>query len=91
MPQLTLPRCPHTVTTLPEETCEAFSDHCTLARSVDANVDEEGRVWVALAEVGVDMPDVAVTLENQGVAAFEQSFEQLLEALYSKREVLETR
>ena len=34
---------PHTVNTLPDTTLEAFADHGTLARRVDADVDEAGR------------------------------------------------
>jgi transaldolase len=36
---------PDTVNTLPEATLEAFADHGTLARTVDADVDEADRVW----------------------------------------------
>ena len=50
---------PHTVNTLPDSTIEAFDDHGTLARRVDADVHEAEAVWVALAEVGIDMTAVA--------------------------------
>ena len=59
---------PHTVNTLPDTTLEAFADHGTLARRVDADVDEARAVWAALAEVGVDMADVAAQLEREGVS-----------------------
>ena len=59
---------PHTVNTLPDTTIEAFDDHGTLARRVDADVDEAEAVWAALADVGVDIDDVAATLEREGVA-----------------------
>lgn len=76
---------PDTVTTLPDETREAFADHGNLARRLDADIDGARRVWAALAEVGVDMDDVAVTLENEGIAAFEASFDELLDTLEAKR------
>ena len=57
---------PDTVNTLPDATIEAFADHGTLARRVDADVDEAEAVWAALAEVGVDMADVADAARARG-------------------------
>jgi transaldolase len=75
---------PDTVNTLPENTLAAFADHGTLARRVDADVDVAESVWASLAEVGVDMADVAARLEHEGVASFEKSFDELLTALAAK-------
>lgn len=75
---------PDTVNTLPEATLEAFADHGTLARTVDASYDEADRVWQALADVGVDMDDVAAQLEREGVDAFMKSFDELIEVLGAK-------
>jgi transaldolase len=75
---------PDTVNTLPDATIEAVADHGTLKRTVDAGVDEADAVWQALHDVGVDMADVAKTLEDEGVASFEKSFEELISALETK-------
>jgi transaldolase len=75
---------PHTVNTLPDQTLEAFADHGTLARRVDADVSAARAVWQALADVGVDMDDVAAQLEREGVSSFQKSFDELLAALESK-------
>ena len=75
---------PDTVNTMPDATIEAFSDHGNLVRRVDADVDEAERVWEGLAEVGVDMDDVAAVLEREGVASFEKSFDELLATLAAK-------
>ena len=75
---------PHTVNTLPEATLEAFDDHGTVARTVDADVDEARRVLDEVTAVGVDLDDVARTLESEGVAAFEKSFDDLLATLQAK-------
>jgi transaldolase len=75
---------PDTVNTLPEPTLEAFADHGTVARRVDADVDEARAVWSSLAEVGVDMDDVAAQLEREGVASFAKSFDELIAALEQK-------
>ena len=49
-----------------------------------AGVDEATAVWRQLAEVGVDVDDVAATLEREGVASFQKSFTELIDALESK-------
>jgi transaldolase len=82
---------PQTVNTLPDKTLEAFDDHGTLARTVDADIDGARRVWAALADVGVDMDDVAAQLEREGVTAFEKSFDELLDVLSSKADELRAR
>jgi transaldolase len=75
---------PHTVNTLPESTLEAFADHGTLDRRVDADVDDARSVWQSLADVGVDMDDVAAVLEREGVDSFATSFDELISALDAK-------
>jgi transaldolase len=75
---------PDTVNTLPDATIEAFEDHGTLARRVDADVDEAEATWTALSEVGVDMDAVADVLEREGVDSFQKSFDELLTALDAK-------
>lgn len=79
---------PHTVNTLPDSTLEAFADHGTLARRVDADVDEARAVWAALPEVGVDMDDVGAQLEREGVSSFQKSFDELITALQAKADEL---
>jgi transaldolase len=41
-------------------------------------------VWKGLAEVGIDLDDVAETLEREGVSSFQKSFDELLSALDAK-------
>jgi transaldolase len=79
---------PDTVNTLTEATLEAFDDHGTLARSVDADIEGAERVWADLAEVGVDMDDVSARLEREGVDAFVKSFDELIDALDTKAQEL---
>jgi transaldolase len=75
---------PDTVNTLPEDTLEAFADHGTPTRTIDADIEDADGVWAALAEVGVDMDDVAEQLEREGVDAFMKSFDELIDALEQK-------
>ena len=75
---------PDTVNTLPDATIEAFADHGTLARRVDADVEAAEAVWTRLGEIGIDMADVADQLEREGVSSFQKSFDELLTALDAK-------
>lgn len=79
---------PDTVNTLPESTIAAFEDHGRLARTVDANPDEAHEVLRRLQMLGIDMDDVGLTLEDQGVASFHQSFQRVLGELDTKAGVL---
>jgi transaldolase len=75
---------PHTVNTMPDATLDAVLDHGKIARTVDADFAGAHRVLERLAEVGVDLDDVTRTLEEEGVASFSKSFEELLTALEAK-------
>ncbi|MHB8670607.1 MAG: transaldolase [Acidimicrobiales bacterium] len=75
---------PDTVNTLPEATIEALEDHGTLARTIDQDPDEAQAVLDALTEVGVDLDDVGRVLEEEGVASFSKSFDELLSSLAAK-------
>ena len=79
---------PDTVDTMPDATVEAFLDHGTVARTVDAGVDEARQDLQRLAEVGVDMADVARVLEEEGVASFAKSFDELMASLSDKANAL---
>ena len=72
---------PDTVNTLPEATLEAFEDHGTVRRTIDADLDRAAADLDDLADVGVDLAEVAEVLESEGVAAFAKSFDELLETL----------
>ena len=79
---------PDTVNTMPESTIDAFVDHGTVARTVDADPAAAEAVLAEVREVGVDLDDVARVLEEQGVAAFAKSFDELLGALDAKAAAL---
>jgi transaldolase len=79
---------PGTVNTMPDATIEAFLDHGTVARTIDVDLDEARRRWEALASVGVDVDAVATQLEDEGVASFTKSFDELIQALQDKATAL---
>jgi transaldolase len=76
---------PDTVNTMPEATLDAFEDHGTLARTVDADPDGAQRTLDAIEAVGVDLDEVSRVLEDQGVSTFAKSFDELISALGPRR------
>ena len=80
-----------TVNTLPEATIAAFEDHGVLARTVDADVDAAQNVMQRLGVVGVNMEDVGHTLEQDGIASFHTSFQEVLASLDTKARQLAIR
>ncbi|HUC36412.1 MAG TPA: transaldolase [Acidimicrobiales bacterium] len=79
---------PDTVNTMPDQTVEAFLDHGTVARTVDSDPRGAKRVLELLGEAGIDMDDVARTLEDEGVASFTKSFDEVLQVLTDKASAL---
>ena len=79
---------PDTVNTMPEATLDAFDDHGTVARTVDADPESAAQALARITEVGVDLDDVSRVLEDQGVASFAKSFDELITALQAKAEAL---
>ena len=79
---------PDTVNTMPDATIEAFEDHGTMARTIDADPDGARATLDAISAAGVDLDDVGRVLEEEGVAAFSKSFDELLGTLTTKAEAL---
>lgn len=65
-----------------------LEDHSTIVRTIDRDVDRDvddaAAVLDRLARVGVDMGDVGLTLEDQGLASFHESFAHVLHTLNTK-------
>jgi transaldolase len=79
---------PHSVNTMPEATIDAFLERGRVERTVDADPAAARAVLDQLGEVGVDLDDVARTLEDEGVDAFATAFDDLLATLTAKGDEL---
>ena len=72
---------PHTVNTIPEPTLQAVAEHGVITGdTITGTAPRAQAVFDQLTAVGVDLPQVFVNLENEGVAKFEASWDQLLDA-----------
>lgn len=77
---------PDTVNTLPDNTLLAFEERGTLSRTVDTDVAGAHAVVTDLAALGIDLEELAVQLENEGVASFAKAFEDVLATLATRAE-----
>jgi transaldolase len=72
---------PNTVNTMPEKTLYAVADHGVInGDTVTGRAAEAQAVFDELEAVGIDLRDVFLVLENEGVEKFVTSWQELLEA-----------
>ena len=82
---------PDTVNTMPDATIEAARDHATPERTVDRDVDAARELMAELERAGVDVEDIVMhQLVDEGVQAFADSYQSLLETLERKASELGT-
>ncbi|HXV94130.1 MAG TPA: transaldolase, partial [Pseudonocardia sp.] len=71
-----------TVNTMPEKTLLAFADHGEVhGDRVTGTAEEAQKVFDELERVGIDLRDVFLTLEDEGVDKFEKSWTELGETV----------
>lgn len=79
---------PFTVNTLPDATLNAFADHGEVERTIDTGLEQAHKQWNSLVDLGINVADISRQLEQDGVASFINSFEELIDALVVKAEAL---
>lgn len=80
----------HTVNTVPPQTYVAILDHGKSTMTVEEDLDGARKLLSRIAGAGVDMAWVLQKLEDDGVAAFEKSFDGLYSNLERKRDAFHT-
>jgi transaldolase len=74
---------------MPLETIEAFQDHGEVrGDTVTEGVPGAEKLLEDLAAAGVDYDDVVLTLEQEGVQKFADSFSEILEGITAKRKAI---
>ncbi|MET0700601.1 MAG: transaldolase [Mycobacterium sp.] len=72
---------PNTVNTMPEKTMDAVADHGVITGdTLSGTAGAAQEVFDKLEAIGVDLTDVFLVLENEGVEKFEKSWHELLDA-----------
>jgi transaldolase len=82
---------PDTVNTMPPQTLAAFNDHGTAEVTIARDLDGAEALFTRLPELGVPLQSLIDQLEPEGVAAFEKSYDTLLDALEARRAQLASR
>ena len=76
---------PHTINTVPPQTWEAILDHGRPRLTIEEDLDGARATLSALRSAGIDLTQVTDKLEQDGVAAFKKSFDDLSRSLEQKR------
>ena len=76
---------PNTVNTMPPSTLNVFRDHGKVNPTLEARLTEAEASITRLAELGVDLKSITEKLQEDGAAAFSNSFDSLLDTLEEKR------
>lgn len=78
---------PDTVNTMPAATLQAMADHGVVrSDTVRRGYDEAWDTMDELGRLGIDMADVAATLESEGIATFVKSWNELIGSVTEKLE-----
>ncbi len=75
---------PETVDTMPPATVTAFMDHGTAKPTLLEGLDDAPKTLDALGEAGIDIPAVMQKLQDDGVASFAKSFENMIGSIQKK-------
>jgi transaldolase len=80
---------PFTVNTMPEGTLKALAEHQDLGSIMAADGGDCEQVLARFAEVGIDIDAMAVQLQKEGAASFDNSWNDLMKVIASKCSLLQ--
>jgi transaldolase len=79
---------PYTVNTMPEKTLQALATHNDLASILPANGGDCDNVLSEFAKAGVDVDALGSQLQDEGAKSFVKSWNDLMQVIESKSELL---
>ena len=79
---------PDTVDTMPPATFMAFLEHGHAEGTIHQGIDEAGETLVALSGAGISMEQITDRLLADGVKAFADSFDKLIDNIEEKKKQL---
>lgn len=77
-----------TVNTMPIETLEAYRDHGNPAPRLEEGIGAAAEMLERLALFGINMENVAIRLEDDGIEKFNKGYDNLMESLRKKRRAI---
>lgn len=78
-----------TVNTVPPATIDAFIDHGVVKETLSENISDAVELMNNLKELGISMEDVTNDLQEKGVKAFADAFDNLLNSLEEKVKLIQ--
>ncbi|MGO9702949.1 MAG: transaldolase [Xanthobacteraceae bacterium] len=75
---------PFTVNTMPEATLKALAQHGQVGEALTPDAGDCERVLAAFAKVGIDIGALAKSLQDEGVASFDKSWNDLMACIEIK-------
>ncbi|MDQ2898149.1 MAG: transaldolase, partial [Actinomycetota bacterium] len=75
---------PDTINTIPPATLEAFADHGTVGEMLPADGGDADATIARIEAAGVDVEELAATLQTEGAASFVSAWEDLMTSIQSK-------
>ncbi|WP_426687525.1 transaldolase [Rhodanobacter ginsengiterrae] len=75
---------PDTVDTMPEKTLHAFADHGELHGVMDVDGGDADVMLARISKAGVDIDQLALTLQQEGAESFVKSWHHLLDGIADK-------
>jgi len=75
---------PDTINTMPEETLLAFADHGKAGTPLAADGGDSEEVLSQFTKAGIDVEALATELQGEGAVAFDKSWNELIDRLKSK-------
>src|SRR5258708_6620211 len=79
---------PFTVNTMPEGTLKALADHGDLSEIMSADGGDSEKILEQFATAGIDVYDLAATLQDEGAKSFVNSWNELMGVIASKSPTL---
>lgn len=72
---------PDTINTMPEKTLLAFADHGQVGSMLPEDGGDTGEVLAEFTRAGIDVGQVAATLQREGEQSFDKSWDSLMESI----------
>ena len=73
---------------MPEETLLAFSEHGRVSGVIPRNGGDCEQVLAEFGAVGIDVAQLGIDLQNEGTKSFDDSWQDLLNAIEAKSKAL---
>lgn len=70
-----------TINTIPHATMEAFLDHGRVSLTIEENLEDAKGALKRLDELKIDISQVCQTIQDEGVDAFQASFDKLIDTI----------